>query len=124
MPVDALMQRSTPHLSPAEAAAYGAPFPDASFKAGVRRFPNLVPLAPDADGTAVSRQARDWWRTQWAGQSFMAIGIADPVIGLAPMQALHAHIRNCPPPLEMPEAGHFVQEWGEQVAAAALASFR
>ena len=124
MPVDALMQRSTPHLSAAEAAAYGAPFPDASFKAGVRRFPNLVPLVPDAEGTARSRAARDWWRTQWAGQSFMAIGVADPVIGLAPMQALHAHIRNCPPPLEMPEAGHFVQEWGEQVARAALASFR
>ena len=124
MPVDALMQRSTPHLSAAEAAAYGAPFPDASFKAGVRRFPNLVPLVPDAEGTARSRSARDWWRTQWAGQSFMAIGVADPVIGLAPMQALHAHIRNCPPPLEMPEAGHFVQEWGEQVARAALASFR
>jgi hypothetical protein len=54
----------------------------------------------------------------------MAMGVADPVIGHAPMQALHAHIRNCPPPLEMAQAGHFVQEWGEEVASAALASFR
>jgi pimeloyl-ACP methyl ester carboxylesterase len=124
MPVDALMKRSTPHLTDSEAAAYQAPFPDASFKAGVRRFPDLVPLVPDADGAELSRRARDWWRTEWAGQSLMAIGVADPVIGLAPMQALHAHIRNCPPPLEMTEAGHFVQEWGEEVASAALASFR
>ena len=124
MAVDALMQRSTPHLTAAEAAAYAAPFPDASFKAGVRRFPSLVPLQPDAEGAELSRAARDWWRTQWAGQSFMAIGVADPVIGLAPMRALHAHIRNCPPPLEITEAGHFVQEWGAQVASAALASFR
>ncbi len=124
MPVDALMKRSTPHLTDAEAAAYLAPFPDASFKAGVRRFPNLVPLQPDAGGGEISRAARNWWRTEWAGQSFMAIGVADPVIGLAPMQALHAHIRNCPPPLEMAQAGHFVQEWGDEVAHAALASFR
>ncbi|MBT8099365.1 MAG: alpha/beta fold hydrolase, partial [Gammaproteobacteria bacterium] len=40
--VAGLMQRSTPVLSEAEAAAYAAPFPDASFKAGVRRFPELV----------------------------------------------------------------------------------
>ena len=90
----------------------------------MRRFPNLVPLQPDAGGGEISRAARNWWRTEWAGQSFMAIGVADPVIGLAPMQALHAHIRNCPPPLEMAQAGHFVQEWGDEVAHAALAWFR
>ena len=123
MNIAALMKRSTPHMTDAEAAAYAAPFPDARFKAGVRRFPDLVPLSPDAPGTEVSRAARDWWRTEWQGRSFMAIGVADPVIGLGPMRALHAHIRGCPPPLEIAAAGHFVQEWGEEVAAAALAVF-
>jgi pimeloyl-ACP methyl ester carboxylesterase len=123
MNLAALMKRSTPHLTDAEAAAYAAPFPDASYKAGVRRFPNLVPLSPDEEGAARSRAAREWWRTQWSGRSFMAIGVADPVIGREPMRALHAHIRDCPPPFEIAEAGHFVQEWGEQVVAAALASF-
>ena len=36
------------------------------------------------------------------------------------MRALHRDIRGCPPPLEFAEAGHFVQEWGEKVAPAAL----
>ena len=29
----------------------------------------------------------------------------------------------CPPPLELAEAGHFVQEWGEGVARAALSRY-
>lgn len=61
-------------------------------------------------------------RDHWRGQSFMAIGAADPVSGVKPMQSLRANIRGCPAPLVIEEAGHFVQEWGEQVAAA-LASF-
>jgi haloalkane dehalogenase len=34
-------------LSPDVVAAYDAPFPDESFKAGARAFPTLVPVAPD-----------------------------------------------------------------------------
>ena len=90
--------------------AYDAPFPDVRYKAGVRRFPNLVPDRPDADGAALSREARDWWRTRWSGRSFMAIGMKDPVLGPAAMRAVRANIRGCPPPCELPEAGHFVQE--------------
>ena len=44
-------------MTAAEAAAYDAPFPDARYKAGVRRFPNLVPDRPDADGAALCRRA-------------------------------------------------------------------
>ena len=81
MDIAKLMQRACPHLSEAEAAAYAAPFPDASYKAGVRRFPNLVPDRPDADGAALSREARDFWRERWTGKSLMAIGMKDPVLG-------------------------------------------
>jgi haloalkane dehalogenase len=123
MDVAALFGRGTPILSDAEAAAYAAPFPDVTYKAGVRQFPELVPPTPDAPGAAISREARDWFRDQWAGQSFMAIGGADPVITPDAMQALHANIRGCPEPLVIPEAGHFVQEWGDQVAVAALKTF-
>jgi pimeloyl-ACP methyl ester carboxylesterase len=54
----------------------------------------------------------------------MAIGMQDVVIPPAAMHALQQLIRNCPPPLEVGEAGHFVQEWGEDVARAALEQFR
>jgi pimeloyl-ACP methyl ester carboxylesterase len=124
MAVGKLIKRGTPHLTDAEAAAYDAPFPDVTFKAGVQRFPNLVPDTPDAPGVALSRRAREWWSRQWNGKSFMAIGGADPVFNETSMRALHAHIRNCPPPLIIPEAGHFVQEWGDQVVAAAIQSFQ
>lgn len=129
--VAGLLQRSTPILDDDEAAAYDAPFPDASYKAGVRRFPELVmvkdtsgEVAPAAqEGIETSLAAREFWRNDWQGESFMAIGMQDPVLGPPAMQALHGMIRNCPPPMEVADAGHFVQEWGEPVASAALDSF-
>jgi pimeloyl-ACP methyl ester carboxylesterase len=122
MDVAKLMKRSCPHLSDAEAAAYAAPYPDATYKAGVRRFPNLVPDRPDADGAALSRSARDWWQGEWRGQSFMAIGATDPVLGPPVMNALRQVIRGCPEPYIHAQAGHFAQEWGEEIARAALAA--
>jgi pimeloyl-ACP methyl ester carboxylesterase len=124
MAIGKLMARACPHLSPAEVAAYDAPYPDKTYKAGVRRFPNLVPEFPDSDGAAIERAAREFWRNAWRGRSVMAIGMTDPVLGAPVMQALHKDIRNCPPPLEFAAAGHFVQEWGETVAPAVLAAFK
>ncbi|MGH8721222.1 MAG: hypothetical protein ACREU4_04525 [Burkholderiales bacterium] len=94
------------------------------YRAGVRRFPQLVPDNPDAPGAAVSRKARDWWKSSWQGEAFMAIGAQDPVLGPPVMHALRKVIRNCPEPYVHAEGGHFLQEWGEDVAAKALASWR
>ena len=121
--IAAMMKRAVPGLTDAEAAAYEAPFPDRRYRAGVRRFPALVPVAPDMDGVDVSRRAAEFLRERWAGQSFMAIGMQDPVLGPPVMQVLAKTIRGCPPPLELPHAGHFVQEHGQEVAEAALAAF-
>jgi haloalkane dehalogenase len=123
MDIAALMKRSHPDLLDAEAAAYGAPFPDARYKAGVRRFPNLVPDRPDAAGAALSRAAREFWSNAWTGASFMAVGMKDPVLGPPVMRALRQVIRNCPAPLELPQAGHFVQEAGDIIVAEAMKSF-
>jgi pimeloyl-ACP methyl ester carboxylesterase len=123
MDVAALMKRGTPVLSDAEAAAYGAPFPDVRYKAGVRRFPELVMVSPEMEGVDISRRAAAWWSQQWRGQSFMAVGMKDPVLGPPVMAALRQTIRGCPAPLEIPEGGHFVQEWGEEIARVALRAF-
>ncbi len=119
-----LLGRACPQLSAAEAAAYEAPYPDTASKAGVRRFPNLVPDRPDAPGAAISRRARDWWRGTWQGESFMAIGAKDPVLGPPVMQALRRIIRNCPEPFIHAEGGHFLQEWGEDIASEALKQWK
>ena len=124
LPVGRLMARGKRDLSAAEAAAYDAPFPDATYKAALRAFPNLVPEGAHAHGAAVAREAAAYWRERWAGESFMAIGLQDPVLGGEAMQSLQATIRGCPPPLALPEAGHFVPEWGAPVARAALAHFK
>jgi len=120
MPVGKLLSRACPQLSAPEAAAYDSPFPDATYKGGVRRFPNLVPDHPNAEGAALSRRAREWWRAEWRGRTAMVIGMTDPVLGPTVMEELRQTIRNCPEPIKLSAAGHFVQEWGEDVLKGAL----
>jgi pimeloyl-ACP methyl ester carboxylesterase len=115
-----LLARACPHLTAQEAAAYDAPFPDARFKAGVRRFPPMVPERPGDPGAALSRKARAWLKTGWRGESFMAIGVQDPVLGVPVMTELRKSLNNCPEPYLVAHGGHFLQEWGEEVARAAL----
>lgn len=125
--VGKLIRRGKRDMSDAEAAAYDAPFPDASYKAALRAFPNLVPdvttMGEGAPGAALGREAMSFWRERWSGESFMAIGMQDPVLGAVPMRALRELIRGCPEPMEVAEGGHFVQEWGGPIAEAALRHF-
>jgi tRNA(adenine34) deaminase len=121
--VGRLFGRGNPHLSAAECGAYNAPFPDRGYRAALRAFPELVPEFADSDGAALSRQAREFWRNTWAGQTLMAVGTQDPVLGLPVMTALQNDIHHCPAPLLLAEAGHFVQEHGQAIAQAAVARF-
>lgn len=115
-----LFLRGTPGLTAEEAQAYAAPYPDVRYKAGVRRFPELVMTDPDMDGVDIARKAVEWWRTQWSGPTFMAVGMQDPVLGPKAMEVLRHVIRGCPPPMEIEDGGHFVQEQGDRIARAAL----
>jgi pimeloyl-ACP methyl ester carboxylesterase len=123
MDIAALMKRSTPVLNDAEAGAYAAPFPDITFKAGVRRFPELVMTAPDMMGVQTSKRAAKWWKNEWTGSTFMAVGAQDPVLGPGQMDGLRDIIRGCPEPMIVEDGGHFVQEWGEPIARAALSAW-
>jgi pimeloyl-ACP methyl ester carboxylesterase len=53
----------------------------------------------------------------------MVVGMKDPVLGPPVMAALRQQIRGCPSPLEIPDGGHFVQEWGKEIAEAAVTAF-
>jgi haloalkane dehalogenase len=48
---------TTRDLSPAEMAAYDAPFPDERYKEGARQFPTLVPITPDHASVAENKAA-------------------------------------------------------------------
>ena len=112
-----------PVLSDAEAAAYGAPFPNKRSKAGVRRFPEMVMVEPGMEGVDISRKARDFFRNDWTGRTFMAVGQQDPVLGGAVMDQLKADIRGSSDLMSIPDGGHFLQEWGGPIAEAALKYF-
>ena len=84
-------------------------------------FPELAMVEPGMEGVAESEAALRFWGEEWAGQSFMAIGAKHP--DAATMHILRSQIRGCPEPMVLSEAGHFVPEWGEPVARAALRSF-
>jgi tRNA(adenine34) deaminase len=122
--VGKLFARGNRDMTPQETAAYNAPFPDKGYRAALRAFPPLVPEFADSPGAALSRQARDFWRDDWQGQTFMAIGQQDPVLGEPVMRHLQSHIRGCPEPLLLPQAGHFVQEQGRAIAQAAVRHFK
>ena len=123
MDIATLMARANPHLSDAEAEAYAAPFPDIHFKAGVRRFPQLVMTEPNMEGVAISKAAQSFLKTEWDGESFMAIGMRDPVLKPRLMYDLCKTINGCPTPMEIELGGHFTQEWGEEIALTALKSW-
>jgi pimeloyl-ACP methyl ester carboxylesterase len=122
-PIATLMQRAAPNLSDAECAAYEAPYPDVSHRGGARTFPLIVPVEPSMDGAEISQRAAAWLSSEWSGQTFMAVGKNDPVLGVPAMMMLSKLIRGCPEPLILENAGHFVQEAGAEVAEAALASW-
>ena len=118
-----LFARGNPQMSAEECAAYNAPFPDNGHRAALRAFPAILPEFEDSDGAAVSRQARDFWRERWQGQTLMAVGAQDPVLGLPVMQLLQKQIQGCPAPLVLDHAGHFVPEQGQAIAQHALGVF-
>jgi len=103
-------------------AAYDAPFPDESYKAGPRAMPGLIPTRPDDPASAANRTA--WERlARWDRPFLVAFSDSDPITGgMAPI--LRRHVPGAAalthPTIE--DAGHFLQEdagerMGEVIAA-------
>ena len=122
--VGKLFARGNKHMSAEETQAYNRPFTDKGHRAALHAFPPMVPEYFGSPGAETSRQAASFWRNDWQGQSLMAIGMKDPVLGEPIMRALQKNIRHCPEPMLLPEAGHFVQEHGQSIAEAAVQLFK
>ncbi|MES2950076.1 MAG: tRNA adenosine(34) deaminase TadA [Pseudomonadota bacterium] len=118
-----LFARANPDLSAAECDAYAVPYPDKGHRAATRAFPAMVPEHFESDGAAISRQARDYWRTRWQGPTMMAIGAQDPVLGTQVMETLRHTISGCPEPVYVNGGGHFLPEMGAPIAQAAVQFF-
>lgn len=118
LPVGAIIANGCAQaVAPEVIAAYEAPFPDESYKAGARQFPALVPAHPDDPAAAANRSAWDVLKT-WEKPFLTAFSDQDPITrgGEKLLQSLipgtrgqaHTTIR---------DAGHFLQEdRGEELA--------
>ncbi len=97
-------------LTDLDRAAYDAPFPDESFKAGPRAMPGLVPTRPDDPATAANRTA---WEVlgQWEKPFLVAFSDGDPITGaMAPvLRKLIPGANGLHHPV-IAGAGHFLQE--------------
>ena len=79
LPIGQIVNMGTAReLSDAEVAAYDAPFPDASYKAGACQFPTLVPITPEHASVAENKAA---WAvlTQFSKPFVTAFSDNDPV---------------------------------------------
>ena len=110
-PIGKIIQKGTiTELGEDVVAAYDAPFPSSSYKAGARAFPKLVPTRPDDPASDANRAAWDVYR-QWQKPFLTTFSNRDPITrgGEVPWQEIvpgaknreHVKIRN---------AGHFLQE--------------
>jgi haloalkane dehalogenase len=98
-------------------AAYDAPFPDDSYKAGARQFPTLVPTSPDDPAAADNRRAWEVLR-QWDRPFLTAFGDSDAITRNAD-KVLQKRIPGAAgqPHTTLEHAGHFLQEdRGEELA--------
>jgi haloalkane dehalogenase len=113
-----LIQASTVTELPDEVvAAYDAPFPDDSYKAGARIFPSLVPTAADDPAAEANRKAWEVLRV-WKKPVLTTFSDSDPITkgGEVALQKLIPGAEG-QPHVTMKGGGHFLQEdVGEELA--------
>ncbi|ORV84234.1 haloalkane dehalogenase [Mycolicibacterium iranicum] len=104
-------------------AAYDAPFPDDSYKAGARQFPTLVPTSPDDPAAPANRAA--WEGLRRFDKPFLcAFSDSDPITRGADA-ALRKFIPGAQgqPEVTIAGGGHFLQEDKGRELAAVVVDF-
>ncbi len=110
-PTGQILQGATVRkLSDAEVAAYDAPYPDETYKAGARIFPALVPTDPSMAGVAENVEAWEVLKT-WTKPFLTGFSDQDPVTkgGEKIFQKLVPGAEGQPHKI-LKGGGHFLQE--------------
>ncbi|EMA39212.1 haloalkane dehalogenase [Halococcus hamelinensis] len=118
LPVSLFVENATSTDIPEEVlAAYEAPFPEESYKAGARVWPDMVPRKGGGEGTEITRPAAERL-SAWEKPAFVLFSDSDPITtpDRDPLRDL------IPTASEQPDVwieggGHFLQEdAGEEIA--------
>jgi haloalkane dehalogenase len=109
LPVGMLVRRAC-KTDPGDevAAAYEAPYPDVASKAGARAFPLMMPRTPEDPGAARGQRTQEALEADHRPKLVLWAD-SDPII--PPKAGVRlAEKFNAPPPREIEEASHFLQE--------------
>lgn len=118
MPVGMVIQGATVSDLPDDVvAAYDAPFPDKSYKAGAHEFPMLVPITPDDPATPHMKRALEALM-KWDKPALVMFSDSDPVTAGADKFMRHViPTAKAEPEIVIEKGGHFLQEdKGEEIA--------
>ena len=125
LPIGKIIDMGTVQQLPdAVKAAYNAPFPDRTYKAGAAVWPSLVPVTANKSGAPYMQRTRKLLK-EWQKPALVLFSDKDPITGS------HAGYfrRTIPTAAQQPDltirnAGHFLQEdKGEEIAGHILRFF-
>ena len=122
--VGSLMQNAcVSRLTSGVIAAYDAPFPDQTYKAGVRRLPMLVPVRSDDPASAANRTA--WRSLSTFEKPFLTVFGERDSFTAGAQRSFQRRIPGAmgQPHLILPNVGHFIQEDAGDELARIIVSF-
>ncbi|MGH2817726.1 MAG: haloalkane dehalogenase [Actinomycetota bacterium] len=123
LPVGFVLQgATTTELSDSTIAAYEAPFPTASSKAGAAAFPLIVPLSEGDPGAKKMAEVSEAL-ARWEKPALVAFSDSDPVFPLRAGEKMAERIPGAGPCVPIEGASHFLQEDKGEVIAGAILTF-